>query len=198
LICDEIITGFGRTGKPFGCEHFGVVPDIMTVGKGFGAGFPITGVVSTDEIVAAEPWSRPSFSSSSYGGNPLAAAAASATVSVLTDEDMIGNAARVGACMLTRLEELKDRHPLVGKVRGKGLLIGLDLVTDRESNQLLDRPRCERLFKECQRRGLLTMAYTPRVRINPPLCIDEETALAACDILDEALTVVEQESETKK
>ena len=193
FICDEMITGFGRTGRPFGCEHFGVVPDIMTVGKGFGAGFPITGVISTDAIVKAEPWSKPSFSSSSYGGNPLAAAAASAAVGVLVDDDLIGNAARVGERLLARLSELAGRHPVVGDVRGRGLLIGVDLVADRETRQPLSKAACERLFRECQRRGLLTMAYSPRVRINPPLCIDEETALAACDILDEALSVVEGE-----
>ena len=190
FICDEMITGFGRTGRAFGCEHFDVVPDIMTVGKGFGAGFPVTAVITTDAISRAEPWSKPSFSSSSYGGNPLAAAAASAAVSVLVDEDLIGNAARVGARMLERLRELSGRHPVVGDVRGRGLLIGIDLVADRATRQPLDRAACERLFKECQRRGLLTMAYSPRVRINPPLCIDEDTALRACDILDQALSTV--------
>jgi len=192
FVCDEMITGFGRTGRSFGSEHFGVVPDIMTVGKGFGAGFPITGVISTEEIVQARPWSEPSFSSSSFGGNPLAAAAASAAVGVLVDEDLIGNSARVGAAMLRRLEQLQHGHRLIGDVRGRGLLIGVDLVVDQRSKQPLDKPACESLFKECQRRGLLTMAYTSRFRINPPLCIDEETAMVACDILDEALGVVEE------
>lgn len=193
FICDEMITGFGRTGRNFGCEHFDVVPDIMTVGKGFGAGFPITAVISTDDIVQARPWAQPSFSSSSYGGNPLAAAAASASVAILVQEDLVGNAARVGASMLRRLEQMQQVHPLIGQVRGRGLLIGVDLVAQPEGQVPLDKPRCERIFKECQRRGLLTMAYTPRVRINPPLCIDEETAMTACDILDEVLALLENE-----
>jgi 4-aminobutyrate aminotransferase / (S)-3-amino-2-methylpropionate transaminase / 5-aminovalerate transaminase len=192
FICDEMITGFGRTGRNFGCEHFDVVPDIMTVGKGFGAGFPVTGVISTDEIVRAEPWSKPSFSSSSYGGNPLAAAAASASLGILVEEKLTERSARVGALMLERLQGMMERHPLIGDVRGRGLLIGVDLVADRRTRAPLEKKRCEQLYLECLRRGLLTMAYAPRLRINPPLVIDEATAHEACDILDAALTVVER------
>jgi 4-aminobutyrate aminotransferase-like enzyme len=191
FICDEMITGFGRTGKNFGCEHFGVVPDIMTVGKGFGAGFPVTGMISSDAIVKAEPWSKPSFSSSSYGGNPLAAAAASASLAILVEEKLAENSARVGAIVLERLRGMMERHPLIGDVRGRGLLIGVDLVADRRTKQLLDKQRCERLYLECLRRGLLTMAYSPRLRINPPLVIDEATAHEACDIFEAALSAVE-------
>jgi len=191
FICDEMICGFGRTGRNFGCDHFGVVPDLMTVGKGFGAGFPVTGVISTDEIVRAEPWSKPSFSSSSYGGNPLAAAAVSAALGILVDEKLIENSARIGELLLGRLRELEQKRPLIGDVRGRGLLIGVDLVSDRAKKTPLDKARCERLFRECLQRGLLTMAYSPRLRINPPLCIDESTAHEACDILDEALSRVE-------
>jgi 4-aminobutyrate aminotransferase-like enzyme len=191
FVCDEMITGFGRTGRNFGSEHFGVVPDIMTVGKGFGAGFPITGVISTDEIVQAEPWSKPSFSSSSYGGNPLAAAAASAALAILVEDQLVENSARVGEIVLHRFQEMMERHPLIGHVRGRGLLIGVDLVSDRSTKAPLEKKRCERLFLECMRHGLLTMAYSPRVRINPPLCIDEATAHEACDIFDAALGAVE-------
>jgi 4-aminobutyrate aminotransferase-like enzyme len=191
LVCDEMITGFGRTGKNFGCQQFDLLPDVMTVGKGFGAGFPVTGVISRDDIVCAEPWSRPSFSSSSYGGNPLAAAAASATLAVLVDEDLVQNSARVGERMRERLQQMMPRHPLLGDVRGRGLLIGVDLVARAGSREPLDRARCQRLFQECLRRGLISMAYTPRLRINPPLCIDRATADEACDILDEALSAVE-------
>jgi 4-aminobutyrate aminotransferase / (S)-3-amino-2-methylpropionate transaminase / 5-aminovalerate transaminase len=191
FICDEMITGFGRTGRPFGHAHFGVVPDIMTVGKGFGAGFPITGVISSDDIVKAEPWSKPSFSSSSYGGNPLAAAAASASIDALLEEKLIDNAARVGELILRRFTEMKERHRLIGDVRGRGLMIGVDLVADRQKKTPLDKKRCERLFLECMQRGLLTMAYSPRLRINPPLCIDEATAEEACQIFEAALSIVE-------
>ena len=191
LICDEMITGFGRTGRNFGCEHPGVVPDIMTVGKGFGAGFPVTGMISTDEITKAEPWSKPSFSSSSYGGNPLAAATAAVTLDIIQTEGLVDNAARVGQLILDRLLEMQQRHPLMGDVRGRGMLIGVDLVEDRKTREPLSKDRCAQLFHACTQRGLLTMAYAPRLRINPPLCMDSDTAHEACDILDAALNEVE-------
>src|SRR5437667_3816498 len=106
LIGDEMITGFGRTGRWFGCQHTDTTPDIMTIGKGLGSGFPVSGLVSTDEITQAPPWGKPSGSSSSYGANPMAGAAALASVTVIEDEDLVGNAARVGGWMLHRFLEL--------------------------------------------------------------------------------------------
>jgi 4-aminobutyrate aminotransferase-like enzyme len=191
-ISDEMITGFGRSGTMFGCEHSGVQPDIMTIGKALGGGYPVTGVVSTDSIMRAEPWSKPSFSSSSYGGNPLAAAAADATLGAIVDEDLAGNAKRVGAEMLRALQPLVEKYPFVGEVRGRGLMIGLELVKDQKTREPLSKPACEAIFLAAMRRGLLTMAYTPRVRINPPLVITTEQALEAVAILDEALAEVEK------
>ena len=191
-ISDEMITGFGRSGTMFGCEHSGVVPDVMTIGKALGGGYPVTGVISTDEITKAEPWSKPSFSSSSYGGNPLAAAAADATLAAIVDEDLCGNAKRVGAEMLKALQPLVEKYPFVGEVRGRGLMIGLELVKDKKTKEPLNKKACEAVFLAAMRRGLLTMAYTARVRINPPLVITSEQALEACAILDEALAEVEK------
>src|SRR5256885_15786191 len=105
-----ILTGFGRTGAMWAAEHDGVVPDIMTVGKGMGGGFPLSGVISTDAISASKPWSNPSASSSSYGGNPLAAAAGLAALEIILKEDLVTNAERVGKVMLTRLEALKEKY----------------------------------------------------------------------------------------
>ena len=103
LIADEMITGFGRTGLMFGCNHDQVVPDIMTMGKGMASGFPVSAVLSTDAIVAAEPFSLPSASSSSYGGNPLAAAAALVTIQTICDERLADNAALRGGVFLDGL-----------------------------------------------------------------------------------------------
>jgi 4-aminobutyrate aminotransferase-like enzyme len=191
LVVDEMITGFGRTGKRFGFEHSGAVPDIMTVGKGFGGGFPIAGVVSRDDIVQAKPWSKPSFSSSTYGGNPLAAAAADATLAAIVDEDLVGNAERVGKIMLDALVPLVDKYPFVGAVRGRGLMLGLELVKDKKTKEALGKAACQAIFGEALRRGLITMSYTPRVRINPPLVITADQALEAVAILDEAFAAVE-------
>ena len=193
LIADEMITGFGRTGRWFGCNHTGVVPDVMTVGKGMGSGFPISGLISTDTIVAAKPFSRPSASSSSYGGNPLAATAALATIETIIEEGLVEHAARIGARMLDRLRAMQEKYAFLGDVRGAGLLIGLDLVRDRATKEPLAREITERIFTEALRRGLLMMGYFPRVRLNPPLTITAEQADAGLAILDEAFAAVASE-----
>jgi 4-aminobutyrate aminotransferase-like enzyme len=190
LLADEMITGFGRTGRMWGADHDGVVADIMTVGKGVGGGFPLACVVSTDAITAAKPWSNPSASSSSYGGNPLASAAGLAALEIIVKEDLVANAERVGGVMLRRLEALKEKHRCVGEVRGKGLMLGIELVRDRTTKEPLDRAVTRELYQECLRRGLVAMTYAPSVRINPPLTIRAEQALAGLAILDEALGVV--------
>jgi len=190
LICDEVMCGFGRTGEWFAVNHWNVVPDIMTVGKGVGGGFPLAGVVSTDKLTSSKPWSNPSFSSSSYGGNPLASAAGLAALEIILKEDLVKNADRVGAVMLTELMHLKEKYRAVGEVRGRGLLLGIELVEDRQTRKPLDKAITRDLYMECLRRGLVSMTYSPTIRINPPLVISEETARAGLAILDEALGAV--------
>jgi len=193
LIADEMLTGFGRTGKMWGCDHEGVVPDVLTVGKGIGGGFPMSGVISTDELTRAKPFGNPSGSSSSYGGNPLAAAAGLASLEILVKEDLAGNAERVGAAMLARLRELQEKYRFVGDVRGVGLMLGLELVQDRATKALLPKEVTQALYRECLRRGLVAMCYSPIIRINPPLIIDEAKALEGLAILDEAMGAVARE-----
>ena len=185
-----MITGFGRTGSMWGAEHDGVIPDIMTVGKGMGGGFPIAAVISTETLTQKKPWSNPSASSSSYGGNPLASAAGLAALEIILKEDLVTNSERVGRVMLARLEAMKEKHRAIGEVRGKGLLLGMELVKDRASKEPLDKEVTRALYQECLRRGLVAMTYSPSIRINPPLIIREDQALAGLAILDEALTVV--------
>jgi 4-aminobutyrate aminotransferase-like enzyme len=190
LIADEMITGFGRTGAMFGCDHTGTEPDVMTIGKGFGNGFPVTGLVSTDEIVAAHPFSRPSASSSSYGGNPLAASAALATLETIVDERLAENAAAVGKVLLGELLRLQEKYEIIGDVRGVGLLIGMDLVKDRRTKEPLSAEVGEEIFRAALRRGLLLMGYFSRVRINPPLVLSEDEAREGVAILDEVFAEI--------
>ena len=190
LIADEMITGFGRTGRMWGIEHSGVAPDIMTVGKGMGSGFPVSGVLLSEELGRSEPFGKPSASSSSYGGNPLAAVAVAETLRTIEREGLVENSAIVGAFMLERLMHLKQKYEFVGDVRGKGLLIGLDLVRDRKTKEMLGRSITETIFKEALKRGLLVMGYFPRMRINPPLVITREQAEAGVEILDEVFAHV--------
>jgi 4-aminobutyrate aminotransferase-like enzyme len=190
FIADEMITGFGRTGTMWGVDHDGVVPDVMTMGKGVGGGFPLSAVVSTDELTAHPPFSNPSGSSSSYGGNPLASAAGLASLEIITRENLVENSERVGRAMLGKLRQMQEKHRVIGDVRGQGLLLGLELVRDRKTKELVSKDDTKRLFQECLRRGLVAMSYTPIIRINPPLNTDEATALEGLEILDEAIGAV--------
>jgi 4-aminobutyrate aminotransferase-like enzyme len=190
LIVDEMITGFGRTGKLFACQHDNVVPDIITIGKSFGGGYPMTGLMASDRVIFSKPFANPSGSSSSYGGNPLASAAAYVTVRTIIEDGLVENSAKVGAFMLDRLLKLQEKFPFIGEVRGRGLLIGVELVKNRKTNEKLDKETCKLIFKECLKRGLITMGYNPDIRINPPLIIDEATAEEGISIMEEVFTHV--------
>jgi 4-aminobutyrate aminotransferase / (S)-3-amino-2-methylpropionate transaminase / 5-aminovalerate transaminase len=191
LVADEMITGFGRTGRLFGCSQDDVVPDIMTLGKGMASGFPVSALVSTDEIMAAEPFSLPSASSSSYGGNPLAAAAALVTIQTILSDKLAENSVTVGAVLRHGLQALANQHRSIANVRGRGLLIGFDLVADKEKKILLSTERCIEFFKDCLAEGLIMMGYTPRVRVHPPLILSAEQANSALAIIDHALARLE-------
>jgi 4-aminobutyrate aminotransferase-like enzyme len=185
FIADEMITGLGRTGTWWGVEHTGVVPDIVTIGKAVGGGFPLSALATTDAISRAKPWANTSGSSSSYGGNPLAAAAGAASLRILEEEQLVANARRVGARMLAELETWVDRYPFVGCARGRGMFMALELVRDKQTKEPLPREVTQRLFAEGVRRGLLAMSYSPHVRIQPPLTTDEATADNGLAILRE-------------
>jgi 4-aminobutyrate aminotransferase / (S)-3-amino-2-methylpropionate transaminase / 5-aminovalerate transaminase len=190
LIADEMITGFGRTGKWWGVEHSGVKPDVVTVGKGMGSGFPVSGVLLGDELGKAEPFSKPSASSSSYGGNPLAAVAVAETIRAIQKDHLVENSRKIGARMLSRLKQLQEKYEFIGDVRGKGLLIGVELVRDLKSKELLGKKVTELIFAECLKRGLVIMGYFPKIRINPALVITEAQADAGIAILDEVFAHV--------
>jgi 4-aminobutyrate aminotransferase-like enzyme len=185
LIVDEMITGFGRTGSYWGMTHAGIRPDIVTIGKAFGGGFPLTGVLTTDEIAQAEPWALPSGSSSSYGGNPLAAAAGNAALQALDEEQLVDNAREVGIAMLEELASFEDDYPFVGEVRGRGLLLAIELVRDKATREPLSPRATRRMYDACVQRGLLSMVYSARVRLQPALTIDAETAHNGIAILRE-------------
>jgi 4-aminobutyrate aminotransferase-like enzyme len=178
LIADEMITGFGRTGLMFGSNHDGSIPDIMTLGKGMGGGFPMSAVLSTDEIVAAEPFSLPSASSSSYGGNPLAAAAGLVTIGTIVDDDLV-TASRVrGQQFLDGLRALAAKHGTIANVRGRGLLVGFDFVKPGSAQATPGGSGGRRTAQP---------DYSPRVRIHPPLVISGQEVDRALAVFDDAL-----------
>ncbi len=186
LICDEMITGFGRTGRMFGVEHEGIVPDLLLVGKGFGGGFPMSGIVIREPVAFAKPWANPSGSSSSYGGNPLAACAARVTIETIIEEGLVEHSRALGAKMLAELKTWEDELPIVSDVRGRGLMIGFDLVAPG-TRRLIDKKTTRWIFDALLARGVLAMIYNPEVRINPPLVITEEQAMQALGVMKEVL-----------
>ena len=193
LIADEMITGFGRTGRMFGSSHTGLTPDIMTIGKGMGNGFPISGLISTTEITSAQPFAKPSSSSSSYGGNPLASTAALAAISAIVEESLVDNSRRVGAHLLEGLRRLQERFEFIGDVRGEGLLIGVELVKDRRTREPWERPVSRKLFLETLKRGLISMNYKAQFRINPPLSLTMEEADKGLQILEDVFSFAEKD-----
>jgi 4-aminobutyrate aminotransferase-like enzyme len=190
LIADEILTGFGRTGTMWASEQFGLKPDIMTIGKGIGGGFPMSAVASSLDLMSATPFAEPSGSSSSYGGNPLACAAGLGTLELIIHERLVENSARVGALMLAALKELQEKYRFIGDVRGRGLMIGIELVADRSTKEPLEKAITRALFHEALERGLITMSYSHVIRINPPLVLSEDEALRGIDILDQAFAAI--------
>jgi 4-aminobutyrate aminotransferase-like enzyme len=190
LIADEILTGFGRTGTMWASEQFDLKPDIMTIGKGIGGGFPLSAVASSAAHMAAKPFGEPSGSSSSYGGNPLAAAAGLGAVEIIIDEKLVENSARVGALMLDALKRQQEKYRFIGDVRGRGLMIGVEMVSDRKTKEPLDKSITRALFHEALERGLITMSYSNVIRINPPLVITEDEAMRGIDILEQSFAAI--------
>jgi len=189
LICDEMITGFGRTGTMFAVEHDGIVPDVLMVGKGFGGGFPVSGLVIREPIAFSKPWANPSGSSSSYGGNPLAAAAAHITIQTIIEEELVEHSRRLGALMLAEMRRWEAEIPIVSDVRGRGLMLGMDLVVPG-TRRLLDKNVTRWIFDALLGRGVIA------IRINPPLVITDEQAMEALGavraVLEEAVQRVRE------
>ena len=192
FIADEMITGFGRTGKYWGTEHSGVSPDIVTVGKQFGGGVPVSGIIVHEDIANSKIWSTPSGSSSSYGGNPLVSAAGLAALKIIDEENLVENSRRMGEYFLKKLEPMVDQYPFIGEVRGKGLFLAIELVEDKVTKKPLSTRACEQIFYECLKRGLLTMSYTARFRLQPAMTIDEATLDEAVAILTEVFDLMKQ------
>ncbi len=193
LIADEMITGFGRTGRYWGVDHSGVRPDIVTLGKAFGGGFPLSGVLTTDAISEAKPWSIASGSSSSYGGNPLGAASGAASLKAIDEESLVESSRVVGEAILGDLAPFVDRYPFVGEVRGRGLFLAIELVKDKKTKEPLSKAATMKIYQACIARGLLTMAYAPRVRLQPAMTLDLATAKTGVDILREVLDLAARE-----
>lgn len=189
LIVDEVQSGFGRTGKLFAIEHYGVEPDIMVLAKGIADGFPLSACIARAEI--ADTF-QPGEHLSTFGGNPVSCAAALANIEVMLEEDLPGQAARKGEQALAQLRELASEHELIGDVRGIGLMIGIELVTDRRTKQPAAK-QAAALRAYCREHGVLVGVGGQEgnvVRIQPPLTISWEELERALAVLADGLRTV--------
>jgi 4-aminobutyrate aminotransferase len=183
LIFDEVQAGVGRTGRMFASQHWGVAPDIMTLAKGLGSGLPIGAVVAKRRIM--EQWAHGAHGNT-YGGNPLCCAAALATLD-LVEKEYASNAAVVGGHFMARLREVQTRHEEIGEVRGKGLMIGMELVEERAS-RLPARALCEAVIHRAFHNGLILLSCgTSTVRFMPPLLVTKAQVDEAVAILEASL-----------
>lgn len=181
-IADEVQTGIGRTGKMFAMEHFDVVPDIIALAKGIASGMPISAMLAYSEIMDWVPGSH----ASTFGGNPVACAAALATLD-LVEKDLMNNARLIGDYITSELKKMQKRYEIIGDVRGKGLMIGIELVKDREKKTMAIRER-DILINKAFERGLLLLGCgSNSIRLAPPLIITKADANRALAIIEEVL-----------
>jgi alanine-glyoxylate transaminase/(R)-3-amino-2-methylpropionate-pyruvate transaminase len=186
-IADEVQTGFGRTGTHYwGFETQGVIPDIVTMAKGIGNGCPLGAVVTTEKI-AQTLADRLHFNT--FGGNPVVCAQGSEVLDVIERENMQANSLNIGNKILGGLNKLKEKYKLIGDVRGKGLLLGIELVKDRESKEPA-REECAQVMENCKEMGLLVGKgglWGQTIRFSPPMCVNEHDADFLIAVLDDAL-----------
>lgn len=183
LLVDEVQSGFARTGKMFAIEHYGVEPDVMAMAKGIANGFPLSGFIARDEIADSF---QPGEHLSTFGGNPVSCAAALATINFLEGERIAEQALRKEEILKERLESIRKKFPIIGDVRGKGLMIGLELVKDSVKTPAVNEANAIR--RNCLEKGLLIGVggiYANVLRIQPPLVISDSQ-------LDDAVTILEQ------
>jgi len=189
LMIDEVLTSWGRTGKWLCMEHWDVVPDIVTIGKGFGNGFPATCVA------VREPY-KESFesisASSSYGGNPVACAAALACTEAIEEENLLERSEHLGKIALERMERMKTEHPIVGDVRSKGCLMGIELVKDKTTKDPFDEAG-KLVYQKAFAKGLAWIPAGHILRMSPPIVMEDQVLMKGLDIIDEAIGETEKE-----
>jgi 4-aminobutyrate aminotransferase len=185
VVADEVQSGMGRTGRMFASEHFDFVPDIMAIAKGIASGLPLGATVARADLMRWNPGAH----ASTFGGNPVAIAASLATIELL-EGGLIAHAAATGEYLMAGLKDLMEKHEMIGDVRGRGLMIGIELVKNRATKEPAAAER-DQVEVECFNRGLIIQGCgTSTVRLSPPLVIDREQCDFALKTLDEALTAV--------
>lgn len=189
LFADEVLTCMARTGKMFCVDHWNVAPDVLTLGKGFGNGFPVTAMCVSDRY---KDEVEKISASTSYGGNPMACAAALASLEVIEEENLVERSAHLGELLMARMEQMKAAHPLIGDVRGKGCLLAIELVKDRATKEEATAEGAL-VYQKAFAKGLAWIPAGNVLRLSPPLIMEDEVALKGMDIIEESIAEVEAE-----
>ena len=188
LVVDEVQSGIGRTGKWWAVEHTGVHPDIVCSAKGIASGMPLGVVISKAEVMDWIPGSH----ASTFGGNPVCIAAALATLDVIEKEGLLQNAKEVGEYMVKRMADWPRKHKIVGDVRGRGLMIGVEIVKEQKTREYGNAER-DRIVELAFERGVLFLGCGPStLRIAPALVVTKDEADVAIDVLEESISIVEK------
>ena len=189
LVADEVLTSTGRTGKYMCMEHWNVMPDVVTLGKGFGNGFPVTAmVVKTEYADAVDKISA----STSYGGNPMACAAALASIEVIEEEGLLEHAGELGEYFLKRMADWPKKYAIVGDTRGKGCLLGVELVRDKTTKEPFDQAG-KIVYQKAFAKGLAWIPAGHILRMSPPIIMPMDVAAKAMDIIEEAIAETQKE-----
>ncbi len=189
LIIDEVLTCCGRTGKMWCVEHYDIIPDIIVLGKGLANGFPCTAFAIKEEMT--EVLEKIS-ASTSYGGNPMAAAAGLASLEVIEEENIVERSQKLGDFIIKKLRKMQEEHKIIGEVRGKGCLLGIELVKDLNTKEpFLEAGK--RVYQIAFSKGLAWIPAKQNLRMSPPLIMEEEIAEKALEIIDESITIAEKE-----
>jgi 4-aminobutyrate aminotransferase-like enzyme len=188
LFADEVLTSIGRTGTYLAMEHWNTVPDVVTLGKGLGNGFPVTAMIVRKELAESV---ETISASTSYGGNPMACAAALASIEAIESEGLLENAKHLEGYFLKRLAQMYQEHSIIGHVRCKGCLMGIELVKDRQSKEPFDEAGIY-VYQNAFRKGLAWIPAGHILRMSPPIVMDLETAAKCMDIIDESIGEAEK------
>jgi len=189
LMADEVLTCMARTGKMFAMEHWNTVPDVMTLGKGFGNGFPVTAMLVADKY---KDVIEKISASTSYGGNPMACAAALASIEVIEEENLCERSAHLGGILLRRMKEIEARYEIVGEVRGLGCLLGMELVKDKATKEPFEQAG-QMVYQKAFAKGLAWIPAGHNLRMSPPLIMDDDFAMKAMDIIEESIHETQKE-----
>ena len=189
MMADEVLTCMARTGKMFAMQHWDTVPDVMTLGKGFGNGFPVTAMLVADKYKdSIEKISA----STSYGGNPMACAAALASIEVIEEENLCQRSAHLGEVLLQRMKEMEQRYPIIGEVRGIGCLLGIELVKDKTTKEPFEKAG-QMVYQKAFAKGLAWIPAGHILRMSPPMIMEEDMALKGLGIIEEAIYETQKE-----